>query len=98
LFILGHFLAALAMVLDSVLWLYYWVIIIHALLSWFSPDPWNPVVRTLDSLCRPILRPIRRVLPQTALDFSPLVAVLAVYFLRDFLVRSLLDLSVRLGG
>ena len=42
-----------------------WIIVIRALLSWVNPDPWNPIVRFLHQVTEPVLRPIRRRLPNT---------------------------------
>jgi YggT family protein len=53
------------------------IIIIGALLSWFSPDPYNPLVQAVYALSEPILLPFRRVIPNFGgLDFSPLIALL----------------------
>ena len=41
-FIAGNVLQGIATILDTVLWLYMWVIIVRALISWVNPDPWNP--------------------------------------------------------
>jgi uncharacterized protein YggT (Ycf19 family) len=45
-----------------------------------------------------VLRPIRRRLPtfQMGLDLSPMLVLLAIYFLKAFLVESLRDLSLSL--
>ena len=43
--ILSNFLIAIAKVLDIVLSIYMWVVIARAVLSWVSPDPYNPIVR-----------------------------------------------------
>jgi len=63
--------------------LYMWAIIIRALLSWVSPDPYNPIVRFLERLTEPVLRPIRKLLPphRIGIDLSPLIAVLLIQFL-----------------
>jgi YggT family protein len=89
--ILGFFFNALANTLSWVLWAYMWAIIIRALLSWVNPDPWNPVVQILQRITEPVLGPIRRRLPtwQLGIDLSPLVAILAIYFLQSFAVDSL---------
>ena len=98
-FIVSNLLAALAQVLDVVLTVLYWMIIVRALLSWVSPDPYNPIVQFLQAITEPILAPVRRLLPPAfrwGLDISPIIAILAVMFLKAFLVRTLLDLSFRL--
>ncbi|MDD5128040.1 MAG: YggT family protein [Candidatus Omnitrophica bacterium] len=73
--------------------------LIRALLSWVSPDPDNPIVQFLEKYTEPILAPIRRVLPANlkfGIDISPIIAFLAIMFIRSFLVSTLLDLAVRL--
>jgi len=47
-FVMSNVLQGLATVLDTVLWLYMWVIIARALISWVNPDPWNPIVQFLE--------------------------------------------------
>ena len=70
--------------LLQLLWL---AILIRALLSWFSPDPRNPIVQALDAITEPILQPLRQVIPRIGmLDISPLVALLVLGFLAQ-LVR-----------
>jgi YggT family protein len=55
------------------------IIILGALLSWFSPDPYNPLVQAVYALSEPILMPFRRVIPSFGgLDFSPLIALLCL--------------------
>lgn len=98
-FIVSNFLAAIAQVVNLVLSALYWLIIIRALLSWVNPDPFNPIVGFLRMVTEPILAPIRRFLPFSfnfGFDLSPLIAILALVFLKSFLVRTLLDLSYRL--
>ena len=98
-FIVSNLLAALAQVLDVVLTVLYWMLIVRALLSWVNPDPYNPIVQFLQAVTEPILAPVRRLLPPAfrwGLDISPIIAILAVMFLKAFLVRTLLDLSFRL--
>ena len=95
-FVLGDLLWAVAKLVDYVLWAYLWVIVIRALLSWVNPDPWNPIVRFLHQVTELVLRPIRRRLPMSGIDFSPMVVILAIYFLQWFLVRALEDAAVRL--
>jgi YggT family protein len=96
-YVLSDFLVAMAKLVDYLLWAYMWVIIIRALVSWVNPDPWNPIVRFLHQVTEPVLRPIRRRLPMTGIDFSPVVAILAIYFLQWFLVPVLLKTAYRLG-
>lgn len=100
-FILSNLLIALARILDIALTILYWLILIRALLSWVNPDPYNPIVQFLYKATEPILYPIRKILPadfRFGIDISPIIAFLVIIFLKSFLVRTLIDISARLGG
>jgi YggT family protein len=93
-FLFGNFFSAVAVVTDAILQAYMWIIIVSALISWVNPDPYNPVVRFLHAATEPVLRPIRRKLGiYGGFDFSPMIVILAIYFLRAFLVASLFDMG-----
>lgn len=93
--LLGYFLGALATILNIVLTLYMWVIIARAVLSWVSPDPYNPIVRFIYSVTEPVLSQIRRRLPVSfsGIDFSPIIVFLIIIFLQNFVVNYLAHLS-----
>jgi YggT family protein len=97
-FLAGNLVLALANIVNLVLQAYFWIIIARAILSWVNPDPFNPIVRFLYRVTEPVLRPIRRRLPTTqmGLDLSPMLVILAIYFLQSFLVESLRDLALSL--
>ena len=95
-FILGNFINALAYVVSMLLTIMYWLILIRALLSWVSPDPFNPLVQFLMRVTEPVLEPIRRLMPQMPIDISPIIAFFLILFLQKFLVASLVDLALRL--
>jgi len=66
------------------------MILVTSLLSWFQPDPRNPLVRLLHTIVDPLLHPIRAILPSTAgMDFSPMVAMVILWMLQNLLHRSL---------
>lgn len=94
-FVLSNLIQALAQIVDIVLTIFYWLILIRALISWVSPDPYNPIVQFLYRTTEPVLTPIRRILPQSGIDVSPIIAFLLIIFLKGFLVQSLIDLSYR---
>lgn len=97
-FVVGNFLSAIAKIIDIGLTLYMWIIIGRAIISWVSPDPYNPIVRFLASVTEPVLSPIRRRLPigMGGIDFSPILVILAIVFVQSFLVQSLLQLAARM--
>ncbi len=89
-FVLGYLLQALASILDIVLFLAKIVIIARAVLSWVSPDPYNPIVRMINQMSEPILFPIRKRVPYFGgIDWSPIIAIIAIIFLETFLVQTL---------
>ncbi|MBN1278076.1 MAG: YggT family protein [Deltaproteobacteria bacterium] len=95
--ILSNFLIAAAKVINIGLSFYMWIIIARAVISWVNPDPYNPIVRFLNTVTEPVLYPIRRRLPFFGgFDFSPIVVILAIIFIQTFLVQSLADLGISL--
>jgi YggT family protein len=97
-FVLANLIDAIAGVLDIVLTIYMWIIIIAALISWVHPDPYNPIVRFLYSVTEPVFGFVRRLLPLPAMgiDFSPIIVLLAIVFLQQFLVRTLHQIALNL--
>ena len=97
-FVVSNLVFAIARLIELVCWAYFWMIIARAVLSWVNPDPYNPIVRFLYRFTEPVLRPIRNRLPtfQMGLDLSPMVVLLAIYFLESFLIGSLRDLALSL--
>lgn len=94
-FILGNFLLGLAKILQIGLTVYMWIIIAQAVLSWVNPDPYNPIVRFIRQVTDPVLFQIRRRIPTVfgGIDFSPIIVLLAIIFLQEFLVKSLMQLG-----
>jgi len=97
-FVLSNLVLALARLVHLVLEAYFWIIIVRAILSWVSPDPYNPVVRFLYRVTEPVLRPIRYRLPTVGmgLDLSPIVVLLAIKLAEWVVVDSLRDLALSL--
>jgi len=97
-FIAGNVLEGIATILDTVLWIYMWVLIIRALISWVNPDPWNPIVQFLQRATDPVLYQIRKRLGMGGMgfDFSPIIAILLIMFLQIAVVGSLKDLAIRM--
>ncbi|MBU3959200.1 MAG: YggT family protein [Candidatus Omnitrophica bacterium] len=98
-FVLSNLLVTLARILDIALAILYWLILIRAIISWVNPDPYNPIVQFLYKATEPILYPIRKLLPsglKMGIDISPIIAFLAIIFLKSFLVKTLVDWAIRL--
>jgi YggT family protein len=79
-------------VVVGLLDVYFWIILVRALISWVNPDPYNPIIRFLVLVTEPVLRPLRRLVPPHrlgGLDLSPLLAILALEFIKNGILYSL---------
>lgn len=97
--LLSNALSAIAFVLSAVLNIYFWIVVIAALITWVRPDPSNIIVRTLRRLTEPVFYKVRQWLPFTytsGIDFSPIIVLLAIEFLNRFVVRSLSQYAIQL--
>lgn len=77
-----------------VLDIYTWVIIAAAVISWVTPNPYNPAVLLLRRLTEPVLAPIRQLLPPWktfGLDFSPMIVILLIQWVVPVLLRALMN-------
>jgi len=94
-FIISNLLIAVAKVADIALTIFMWIVIARAILSWVSPDPYNPIVRFIHNITEPVLYQIRKRVPLNfgGMDFSPIIVLLAVIFLQRFAVASLIELA-----
>ena len=64
---------------QSLLRTYFYAILLYALLSLIAPGGYSPLQSVLASVCEPVLRPFRRLIPPIAgIDLSPLWAVIAI--------------------
>ena len=63
----------------TLLWTYLYAIFLYAILSLIAPGGYSPLQSLLTTLCEPVLRPIRRIIPGiSGLDLSPLWACIAI--------------------
>ncbi|MBI3356618.1 MAG: YggT family protein [Nitrospirae bacterium] len=98
-FVVGNVLSALAMVIHYVLEVYIYVVVARALISWVSPDPWNPIVQFLEKVTEPALAPIRRIIGwRLGVDLSPFILILTLIFLQKAIVPSLLQMGIAMDG
>lgn len=94
-FVLANLFEAVAVVLDFGLTIYMWIIIAGAVLSWVNPDPYNPIVRFINTATEPVLYQIRKRLPVNfgGIDLSPIVVLMVIMFLQAFVVNTLRGLA-----
>jgi YggT family protein len=89
---------ALLNLISTVIQIYIWLLIAQAVLSWLVAfgivNRHNRVVATagdfLWRITEPLLRPIRRVLPDLGgIDISPVILILLLYFIRNLMFEYL---------
>lgn len=85
--ILREIILAIRQVLDLAFGIYIFIVIARALVSWVSPDPYNPIVRFLHNATDPVLYRLRRIVPLQfgGIDFSPIVLLIALSFVQRIL-------------
>ncbi len=81
--VLGVLIASIRQLLLLLIYLYFGAIILQVLLSWITPlsggRTYHPIADLLHSLTRPLLEPIRRIIPTIGMiDLSPLIALLGL--------------------
>lgn len=91
-------LSTLVEVINLVFQIYIFIVIARALVSWVSPDPYNPIVRFLYQATDPVLNRIRRIIPSQfgGIDFSPIILLIGLTLVRRLLLELLAQLAYRL--
>lgn len=98
-FIVGELFQSLALLVDGICKLLYWLLMARIIVSWFPVDPYHQVVQFLVQVTEPILSPFRRLPLQIGMvDLTPLLAFVALYFINRVLVRILLVVAYQFGG
>lgn len=84
-------------IIHQILDIYWWIIILSAIFSWLYAfnvvNPRNQFVGSVGNmlfrLTEPVLRPVRRLLPDLGgIDISPIIVLLAITFVKVFLNTS----------
>ena len=88
--VIANLMLGVASVLSMLLNFFLLFIIVGAVLSWFSPDPNNMLVKIINGVVEPVLAPFRERIPNFGgPDISPLAAFAAIELIRYVLVNSL---------
>ena len=80
--------------INTLLRVYVWIILIRAILSWFSPNYSNPLIHFLINVTEPVLSPIRRLIPIRGIDISPIIVIFIIELIRTQIVH-LIIISLR---
>ena len=94
----GLLVLALADLLDFVLLFYLVLVFGWALLSMFAADSGHPVLRLVESIVNPLLRPLRGKLTVGMLDFAPAAVMIGLLLARILIVAPLYDWGSHLAG
>lgn len=90
--LMGNIVLALAKLVelaDGLLTVYKYILLASVIISWVNADPYNPIVNFINRATEPLLRRIRRHMPDTGmLDLSPLVAFAAIYMVQIVLFNT----------
>jgi len=96
-FILANLVMGVGQALHYIINIYIFIVVGRAVISWVNPDPYNPIVRFLYMATEPVLRYVRRILPiMGGIDFSPIIVMVALFFLDQVLVQSIIDYGLRM--
>ncbi len=87
---MGSISVALTQVLSAIIDLYCFLLILRALLSWFSPNPHSGLAQFLYRTTEPVLEPARRIIPPiSGIDLSVVIVIAALQFLSRALLSSI---------
>ena len=90
----GVLLLGLAELVGFVLMFYFWMILARVVLSFVAQGGYSPVVPLVTQLTEPLLKPVRRRLPDLGgFDLSPMLVMLAIFLARALIVAPLFDLG-----
>lgn len=80
-------------IVDLIFRVLVWLIIFRCILSFVRHDPYQPLIRFIYDVTEPIMGPFRRLIPAAGgIDFSPIIAILAVELVRGLVVSLLYTL------
>ncbi|HJV34308.1 YggT family protein [Geomonas sp.] len=104
--LLANILLALAKIVElanGLLTIYKYILLASVVISWVNADPYNPIVNFIYRATEPVLRRVRRYMPDTgALDLSPLVVFVLIYLVQivvfDTAYTYLMMLSSQMKG
>ena len=88
----ANFLQAAATTLHVILRIYMFIILFRVILSWIRVPSLYQVTVILYHLTEPALKPVRKYVPpykMGGLDMSPVIVILILVFIDNFLVSSL---------
>lgn len=104
--LLGNILLALAKIVElanGLLTIYKYILLASVVISWINADPYNPIVNFIYRVTEPVLRRVRRYMPNTGMvDLSPIVVFILIFLVQiivfDTLYQYLMMYSSQMKG
>lgn len=96
--ILANVLIGLGQSFSMLLSFYLIVVIVSAVLSFVSPNPYNPIVHIISALTYPVFSWFRRRLPLAygGIDFTPALVIVLILLINSYGAQTLIRLGVNL--
>jgi YggT family protein len=80
-------------IIDFIFDIFFFAIVVQAIMSWLNPATYNPMVTFLEGLTYPILNLVRRFMPDLGgVDLSPILAILLLQIMQMVLFPALIQL------
>jgi YggT family protein len=88
----GELYIHIVQIIDWLLEIYKWIIIIAAIISWVSPDPYNPIVRFLRSATEPVFSRGRKLIGYRfgPIDITPVIVIIVIVLIQQILAKSII--------
>ncbi len=81
-FLLWH---SIGSILTLFLYIYFFAILVQVIISWVSPNTYNPAIALIHHISEPLMRPARKLLPPfSGLDLSPILVFVVLNILMMF--------------
>ena len=84
--LLANILLAVAKIIElasGILTVYKYILLASIIISWVNADPYNPIVNFIYRATEPVLRRVRRYMPDTGMiDLSPIVVFALIYLIQ----------------
>lgn len=93
----GLVVIAIADIMATFLNIFLFAVIIQVILSWVNPGAYNPIIGLINSISRPVLKPVQRFIPPLGgLDLSPLFATLGLMVIKMLLIPPIVYIATQL--
>lgn len=89
---------SLIFIVNAAYLVFFWAVFLRVIVSWVNADPYNEIVQVIVKITEPVLAPFRRLPLQLGMiDFTPWVALIALYLLRNLAVTILYRIAYAMG-